>query len=257
MQTTVDRLYQEMLQAIVECELSPGASFSEAELGRRYSASRTPIREACRRLENDGLIRIAPFRGYSIVPLSVKEFLELEELQLIIEPAAAALAAVRISEEQLAALEGCAFYEYQKGDPKSYREFIQSNYKFHTVIAQASRNKQLCKMVENVQIRLMRFFYLGLPFDSWGEQLVTEHRSLVEAIRNHRPEEARRFATVHLQNAMQRSNVGTMNAIRFGEMIFDPSSSEPVVWMSNKMMSNAAFPRSRTPHKKQHSSSKL
>ena len=102
MESIVETLYRRLRQDIVECELTPGRAFSETEFGRLYNASRTPIREVCRRLEHDGLISIIPFRGYRIAPLSVAEFHDLEELQLIFEPEAAALAAERASEEEIA-----------------------------------------------------------------------------------------------------------------------------------------------------------
>ncbi len=101
MESIVEPLYRKLRQDIVECELTPGRAFSEAEFGRLYSASRTPVREACRRLEHEGLIRIIPFRGYMIAPLSVAEFHDLEEMQLIFEPEAAALAAERANAEEL------------------------------------------------------------------------------------------------------------------------------------------------------------
>ena len=102
MESIVDPLYRKVRQDIVECELTPGKSFSEAELGRLYHASRTPVREACRRLEHEGLMRIIPFRGYSIAPLSVAEFHDLQELQLIFEPSAAALASQHAEEREIA-----------------------------------------------------------------------------------------------------------------------------------------------------------
>jgi DNA-binding GntR family transcriptional regulator len=225
MVSIVAPLYRKVRQDIVECELTPGRAFSEAELGRLYNASRTPVREACRRLEHEGLIRIIPFRGYMIAPLSVAEFHDLEEMQLIFEPDAAALAAERANTEELEEMINLATYEYRVGDRTSYREFIQKNYQLHTLIAQSTRNKRLFDVVSNIHIRLMRFFYLGLPFDSYGPALVTEHISLVEAIRERNVEEARCRATDHIRMAMDRSASLLMSAIRFGEAVFDASSS--------------------------------
>src|ERR1700761_7841364 len=124
MATIGEPLYRRLRQDIVECELTPGKSFSEAELGRLYQASRTPVREACRRLEHEGLVRITPFRGYAIAPLSVAEFHDLQEMQLIFEPSAAALAAERANEAELDELRELAKYEYRVGIKKSYREFL-------------------------------------------------------------------------------------------------------------------------------------
>ena len=225
MESIVEPLYRKLRQDIVECELTPGRAFSEAEFGRLYSASRTPVREACRRLEHEGLIRIIPFRGYMIAPLSVAEFHDLEEMQLIFEPESAALAAERARVEELDEMKSLATYEYRVGDRSSYREFIQKNYQLHTLIAHSTRNKRLYDVVSNIHIRLMRFFYLGLPFDSYGPALVTEHIKIVDAICDRDVEGARCRAKEHIRMAIDRSASLLMSAIRFGEAVFDASSS--------------------------------
>ena len=221
MPTIGEPLYRRLRQDIVECELTPGKSFSEAELGRLYNASRTPVREACRRLEHEGLVRITPFRGYSIAPLSVAEFHDLQEMQLIFEPSAAALAAERASQQELDEMRVLATYEYHVDDKRSYREFLQTNLQLHTLIAQSTRNRRLSDVVSNIHIRLMRFFYLGLSFEPYGPTLVAEHISLVEAICKRDTGEARRMATEHISKAIERSASLLMGAIRFGEAVFE------------------------------------
>jgi DNA-binding GntR family transcriptional regulator len=221
MGTIVDTLYQHLRQDIVECELTPGKSFSEAELGRRYGAGRTPVREACRRLEHDGLMRITPFRGYAIAPLSVSEFQDLEEMQLIFEPAAAALSAERASPQEVQEMRQLACYEYRIGDKTSYREFIRSNYELHCLIAQSTRNSRLIDVVGNIHTRLMRFFYLGLSFEAHGPALVAEHVVLVDAIAARNAKAARRRAEEHINHAIARSATLLMGAIRFGESVFE------------------------------------
>jgi DNA-binding GntR family transcriptional regulator len=225
MESIVESLYRRVRQDIVECELTPGHAFSEAEIGRRYNVGRTPVREACRRLEQEGLIHIAPFRGYRIAPLSVAEFHDLEEMQLIFEPEAAALAAERAGAEELAEMGLLATCEYQVGDHASYRRFIQTNYKLHTLIAKSTRNRRLFEVTSNIHIRLMRFFYLGLPFDSYGPALVAEHVRLVDAICARNVADARSRASEHICMAMERSASLLMSAIRFGETVFDSGNS--------------------------------
>ena len=224
MESISEPLYRKVRQDIVECELTPGKSFSEAELGRLYNASRTPVREACRRLEHEGLIRIIPFRGYSIAPLTVSEFHDLQELQLIFEPTAAALAAERAEPHEIEEMWQIASYEYRVGDKRSYREFLGTNYRLHSLIAQSTRNRRLFDVVGNAHVRLMRFFYLGLSFDSYGHSLVQEHLALVNAIRDRDAERARGMAAEHIHRAIERSATLLMGAIRFGEAVFETSS---------------------------------
>ena len=223
METIVETLYQRLRLDIVECALLPGKAFSEAELGRRYDAGRTPVREACRRLDHEGLMRITPFRGYAIAPLSVSEFQDLEEMQLIFEPAAAALAAERISPQAIEDLRALASAEYRVEDKRSYSEFIRSNYQLHCLIAQATRNARLIDVIGNIHIRLMRFFYLGLSFAAHGPTLMSEHVALVNAIAARDPRAARRKAADHIQRAIARSATMLKGAIRFGEAVFEAS----------------------------------
>ncbi|CAN5771172.1 GntR family transcriptional regulator [soil metagenome] len=234
MATISEPLYRRVRKDIVECALTPGKSFSEAELGRLYNASRTPVREACRRLEHEGLVRIIPFRGYSIAPLSVAEFHDLQEMQLIFEPATAALAAGRANQQELDEMRELATYEYNIEDTNSYHEFLQTNYQLHTLIAQASKNKRLADVVSNVHVRLMRFFYLGLSFESHGPTLVAEHISMVEAICNRDAEEARIRATDHISKAVERSATLLMGAIRFGEAVFEASPDQTAATSSRR-----------------------
>ena len=223
MATIGEPLYRRLRQDIVECELTPGKSFSEAELGRLYSASRTPVREACRRLEHEGLVRITPFRGYAIAPLSVSEFHDLQEMQLIFEPSAAALAAERATQTELDEMRELAMYEYRLDDKKSYRQFVQTNYRLHSLIAQSTKNRRLFDVVGNIHVRLMRFFYLGLSFEPYGQTLVAEHISLVDAIRERDAESARCRSSEHISKAIDRSATLLMGAIRFGEAVFETS----------------------------------
>src|ERR1019366_296079 len=150
---------------IVTLALAPGASFSELELGERYKTSRTPVREACRRLAGEKFITIVRFRGYFVSPLTVAEFHNLQEMQLITDPAAAELAAERASAEQVTSMEKWGAYQYDKARPESYYEFLDQNRNLHVGIAAATGNECLTETVANIHARLMRYFYLRLSAD--------------------------------------------------------------------------------------------
>jgi DNA-binding GntR family transcriptional regulator len=175
-------------------------------LAKRFESSRTPVREACRRLEGEGLMQIIPFRAYFVAPLTVADFHNLQELQLVVEPAAAAWAAQRANPAEIAAMEAYAKSAYEVGDQASYYEFLQNNLKLHLGIAQTTCNDHLAKVVANVHARLMRFFYLGLSMDSYGPVIVAEHTGIVEAIKARDPETARKRAEDHVSNTISRSS---------------------------------------------------
>lgn len=213
--TEGQRVYKELKQDIVTCRLAPGLSLSELEMCTRFTASRTPVREACRRLGDESLMQTVPFRGYSITPLTIEEYRNLQELQTVVEPAVAALAAERAGTEQLDEIDKWATCEYRVGQRNSYYTFLEWNKNFHISIAVASRNQALLDIVTNTQIRLMRYFYLVIVMDSYGPQLVAEHRALVRALRSGNPDLARRRAMEHLEKTIQRStkvDLRTFNA---------------------------------------------
>jgi DNA-binding GntR family transcriptional regulator len=203
--TESSRIYRELKEDIVTCILQPGLSISEQEMCERYKASRTPVREACRRLCGESLMQMIPFRGYSIPPLTIEEYRNLNELQAVVEPAVAALAAQRATEIQIREIESWAGYEYHEGQKNSYYNFLEWNRNFHICIAGASRNDAFLDVVRNVQTRLMRYYYLVIVMDSYGHQLVEEHQNLVRAIKSGNPEMARQHAIEHLVNTNRRS----------------------------------------------------
>jgi DNA-binding GntR family transcriptional regulator len=203
--TEAQRIYNELKQEIVTCKLAPGLSISEFEMCTRYNASRTPVREACRRLTEESLMQMIPFRGYNITPLTIEEYRNLHELQTIVEPVVASLAAERATPEQLKEIEGWATYEYQVGPKNSYYTFLEWNKNFHICIAAASRNQSLLEIITNAQTRLMRYYYLVIVMDSYGPQLVSEHRELVRALRLGNTALASERASEHLENTVKRS----------------------------------------------------
>jgi GntR family transcriptional regulator, rspAB operon transcriptional repressor len=204
--TAAKQLYSELKHDIVTCALAPGQSLSECELAACYKTSRTPVREVCRHLANEGFITIIPFRGYFVSPLTVSEFKNLQEVQLIVDPAGAELAAGRAGQPQIADLERWARYRYKRGDVESYYEFLDQNRRLHTRIAEAAGNRHLVEIVSNVHTRLMRYFFLGLDAASFGVEISTEHCGIVDAIRKRKPHEARKLAREHILSTIRRSS---------------------------------------------------
>ncbi len=221
--TSTERLYRELKHDIVTCVLTPGKSMSEEDLGKRYQTSRTPVREVCRNLANEGFITIIPFRGYFVSPLTVTEFNNLQEVQLVLDPSAAALAADRATSLQIAKLQKWARYKYKSKQKDSYYEFLEQNRSLHVGIADATGNNHLVHIVSNVHTRLMRYFYLGLSAHSFGAEIVKEHCAIVDAVRKHRPAEARQLTHDHIVNTMRRS-AGLFSTTR-NMHYFEPESS--------------------------------
>lgn len=181
------------------------------------------MREACRHLEREGFIKIVPFRGYFVAPLTLAQFHNLQEVQLIVDPAAAGLAALRATPAQLHSMEGYAKYQYRVGVKTSYYAFLQRNFHLHVGIAQASQNIDLVAMVTSIQTHLMRFFYLIIAMDAFGTELVQEHEKIVAAIRARNPIRAQQYSAEHIRKTIRRSAglFMTSREARLGEIITD------------------------------------
>ena len=205
--TTADRLYNHINQDVITCSLAPGAPFSESELCKRNRAS---------------LITIVPFRGYFVAPLTFGEFQNLQEVQLLTEPAIAALAVARATAQQPKSIETAGKYEYRVEQKNSYFTFLQRNFELHVGIAEASQNENLVEVTASIQTRLMRFFYLIIAMDAHEPALVAEHEKIVTAIRARKPELARERAAEHLRNTIERGGRLLVNAAqgRTGEGAF-------------------------------------
>jgi DNA-binding GntR family transcriptional regulator len=246
--TEAHRIYREMKQQIVTCKLAPGLSISELEMCAQFQGSRTPVREACRRLCNESLMQMVPFRGYTIPPLTIEEYRNLYELQTVVEPAVAALAAERATPEQLREISELATYEYHAGQKNSYYTFLECNKNFHIAIAAATRNQALLDIVSNAQMRLMRYYYQVIVMDSYGATLVDEHRELVRALQSRKPELARARATDHLNKTVERSQ---KLDLRSANLAGDPTSAPFAhsVWLAPQPGPGTPAPkRLRTRH---------
>ncbi len=225
--TESKRIYKELKQDVVTCTLAPGLSISEQEMCDRYRASRTPVREACRKLYEESLMQLVPFRGYSIPSLTIEEYRNLRELQAAVDPAVAALAAERATPTQVKEIENWASYEYNVGQRNSYYTFLEWNRNFHICIAAATRNQAFLDIVMNVQTRLMRYYYQVIVMDSYGPELVAEHHDLVRAIKSGNSDIARQRTEEHLANTARRSLNIDLLSVNYGvEGLLNPEESE-------------------------------
>ena len=225
--TESKRIYKELKQDVVTCTLAPGLSISELEMCERYRASRTPVREACRKLCEESLMQLIPFRGYSIPSLTIEEYRNLRELQAAVDPAVAVLAAERASPTEIKEIENWASYEYNVGQRNSYYTFLEWNRNFHICIAAATRNQAFLDIVMNVQTRLMRYYYQVIVMDSYGPELVAEHHDLVRAIKSGNPDLARQRAEEHLTNTARRSLNIDLRSVNYGVgRLLDPEKTD-------------------------------
>lgn len=202
--TVADNIYRLLKKEIVTGELKPGALVQEADLARRYEAGRTPVREALKRLQSERLVEAIPRAGYLITPVTTKDVHEVFELRLILETAAARLAAKNASDEALARLRDFAEFEYIYGDRASYQAFLARNTEFHYMVAVNSQNERLAVIVRRLLQDLERLFHLELDVRDSAGEMVEEHKALVAALVERDPEKASSVMAAQIRASMER-----------------------------------------------------
>ena len=211
-----DRLYEQLAQAILTGELAPGEKVSEPAIARRFGASRAPVREALRRLQERGLVTYAVNQGARVARPSADEFLALLDVREAIEGMAARLAATNMSDAEIAALgrlvSGHAS-EIERSPLKAYLQDDPDN-DFHMRIAQGSGNPILADLLCDQfypRLKLCRRMHRTVP--GRGKAAWKEHVRIMEAIMDRDGELAEilmrrhvRAARIALQSALSEES---------------------------------------------------
>ena len=194
--TSAEAVYHKLLHLIFSKQLRPGQRLPEVNVAEQLEVSRTPVREALRRLANEGLVVLMPNVGARIVTPTRQEMLDAYEVRNELECLAARKASGRISPVQLARLEEKIEEEVEVFAQRDLEAYIEINNAFHRIIAEASGNLALADTIENYLARTfvyMVFFESFFDFDT--NPSLEEHRAILAALRAHDEEE-----TVNLMN---------------------------------------------------------
>lgn len=191
-------VYEELKRQILIGEIAPGTRMMEVELADDMGVSRTPVREAIRKLEKEGLVSIEPRRGAYASDISIKDMVDVMEVRQDLEGMAAGLAAAKATDSEKADLI-TATEEYRNAvESGDVEEIIKWDEAFHKLIVNCSGNKTLVQLVSQVQELALRFRYIYYDDFSRFEGQPQEHKEIVDAIVSGDAEKARRAADEHI-----------------------------------------------------------
>ncbi|EDP64325.1 F0F1 ATP synthase subunit A [alpha proteobacterium BAL199] len=202
--------YARLKEAIQAGLLKPGERIREIEMAERLSMSRTPVREALRRLEADGLLTFAPYRGMVIAELDHQAVMELYQMREVLEGTAAGLAARHASEAEVAVLRDIMVTD--PGDDADPQRLAQHNRQFHGALYRAAHNRYLLKTLNVLRDAMALLGMTTLSLTGRSDTAFDEHEAIVRAIEEHNPEAAEAAARAHIRSA-QRARIRIM----FGE----------------------------------------
>ncbi len=194
-----ERIYQALKRDIIRGFYPPEEALGEKELAKRYKGSRTPVREAAVRLQQENLLRIVPNRGYFVSSITMGWLNKIYEFRAAIEGACAELAARKHNDAKLLGeLQLLAQTEYKTNDRASYERFIEADTSFHIGIARLTRNPMFVRAVSDMRCHMERVMFAAIDIGYYGEAPVQEHLAIVNAIRQGEADLARRLAYEHI-----------------------------------------------------------
>lgn len=196
--------YRLLLEAIESGELSPGTRLRETELAKRFGVSRTPVREALKQLEAQGLARHEANRGMVIPTLDNDEVNELYVIREVLEGTAARLAAQHATDVEIAILQDMVAADQENLD--DVETLLATNRAFHRRLTLASHNRYLIAQMEHMKQFLLLLGTTTLADPARRTAAVAEHARLVEALVARDTKKAEELARAHI-NAAHRTRL--------------------------------------------------
>ena len=195
-----DVVFNTLRQAILTGELKPGERLMEIHLANKLGVSRTPIREAIRKLELEGLVTMIPRRGAEVAQITEKSMNDVLEVRRAMDALCTELACERISEEEIEALKAASENFAEAAKTKDIRKVAQADVEFHDIILKATGNVRLVQLVNNLAEQMYRYRFEYLKDVSRYSSLTEEHRVIFESIKNRDKEAAIGAAELHIDN---------------------------------------------------------
>lgn len=210
-------VYRQLLQDISAGRLNAGDRLRETDLAARLGVSRTPIREAIRQLEADGIVAHVPRHGATIRRLDYAEVMELYEMRAVLEGTAARLAARSASRVEIDEFEALNHQLAEEGDSP---QAVLLNRQFHAAILHAAKNRFLLNSIRSLQKALMILGPTTLTDEGRAAKAIEEHAGILEAIRNRDEALAEAAMREHISLALRVRLRGLRDSALFdGDML--------------------------------------
>ncbi|HEX3030102.1 MAG TPA: GntR family transcriptional regulator [Clostridia bacterium] len=192
-------IFNTLREAIIVGELKPGERLMEVQLAEKMGVSRTPVREAIRKLELEGLVEMLPRKGAHVADLSVKDLMDVLEVRASMDGLATALSAARITDEEIKELKNIhnQFANYVEKD--NLKGSIKKDVEFHDIIYRSSRNDKLIQITNNLREQIHRFRVIYLKDYVSPKELVREHEEIYDSIAKRDVERAHKIAEEHIK----------------------------------------------------------
>ena len=198
-----DVVFNTLRQAILRGELKPGERLMEIQLANKLGVSRTPIREAIRKLELEGLVLMIPRKGAEVAEITEKSLRDVLEVRRALEELSVQLACEKITKEEIRELERVAKEFQQVVKSSDITEIAEVDVRFHDIIYTATDNQKLIQLLNNLREQMYRYRVEYLKRDGVFPQLIAEHEAIIRHIENNEKEKATEVMCRHIDNQLE------------------------------------------------------
>ena len=195
-----DVVFNTLREAILKGELKPGERLMELQLAAKLGVSRTPIREAIRMLEQEGLAVTVPRKGAEVAKMTEKDMEDVLQIRAALDELAVQLAVEKITKEQLSVLEEARMAFEQSIQTGNVKKIAQADVMFHDAIYQATDNAKLVIMLNNLREQMYRYRVEYLKDKTTYPTLLEEHKAITEGLRKRDKNQVSERMRDHVKN---------------------------------------------------------
>lgn len=195
-----DVVFNTLRQAILKGELEPGERLMEITLANKLGVSRTPIREAIRKLELEGLVNMIPRKGAVVASISEKDMRDVLEVRITLEELAVSLAVKNMNSEDIEQLRKAGKNFEDAVIAKDIVNIVDADVAFHDIIYNRTGNKRLIQIINNLREQMYRYRLEYIKDARTHSILISEHNDIIECISNKNVDEAKKAVREHISN---------------------------------------------------------
>lgn len=198
-------VYNYLYKAIKSGEIKAGQTLTERGLAEKLGVSRTPIREALRKLEEIGLVKYEPHKGVKVITLSLEKVTNLYEVRELLEGLAARTLAKLADDEMIKELNGYIEKAENEAKANNVEELSQINTQFHQTLARLSKNDYLKDIMNMLQTHINLMMSTSLSYSGRPLENIEEHKMIIEAIKSGDAELAEATAKYHVRKSKENA----------------------------------------------------
>jgi DNA-binding GntR family transcriptional regulator len=194
-----DVVFKTLREAIIQGDLKPGERLMEIKLAQKLGVSRTPVREAIRKLELEGLVIMVARRGAEVAPITEKALTDVLEVRTALECLAVELACKHITESEISGLKNTLNTFKEAIIKENFTDIAKIDEDFHELIYKATKNQKLIQILNNLREHIFRYRLEYIKDIKQRSILLEEHTGIVNAIMNRDKDKAVELIRIHIE----------------------------------------------------------